>query len=394
MKILLGISGSIAAYKSPELVRLLKEKNFEVRVVMTKGACEFITPLCLSSLTKNQTYTELFSVEEPMLHIDLARWADLIVIAPASASILARLAQGEAGDLLSAIYLASSQPVLIAPAMNQQMWKHPAVKKNLAQLEEYGVKILPTDFGSQACGEIGYGRMLEPEKILACIENELRPKLFQNYSVIITAGATQEAIDPIRYLSNHSSGKMGYALAKVLQQAGASVTLISGKTALKPPPVSHFISVNSAQEMYDAVMQQINQAQIFIAAAAVADYQVKRMAKQKIKKKFDSLTVELIPTPDILKAVGNLSPKPFMVGFAAETENLIENAEKKLLNKNCDLLIANLIKDQYPFDSEDNTVWILSKDQKSFAFPKMSKYLLAEEISLLIAKSLKLGVNF
>jgi phosphopantothenoylcysteine decarboxylase/phosphopantothenate--cysteine ligase len=311
----------------------------------------------------------------------------LILIAPASADSLARLAHGHANDLLSTVCLATKAPVLLAPAMNQQMWRHPATQNNLNVLAKNGISLLPTEFGQQACGDIGFGRMLDPDNILIQMQSFLTPKIFNGEHVLLTAGPTQEPIDPVRYLSNHSSGKMGYALAEALQQAGAEVTLISGPTALPPPTVHRIIHVLTAEEMRQAVMTEVASCQLFIATAAVADFKIKQIQPHKIKKSSLSLTLELTINPDILQEVAQQAKRPFIVGFAAETEQLLAHAEEKLKKKNCDLMIANLVTNTGPFHADDNKVWILQKNQPPIELEQMSKQQLAKKLCIIIEQA-------
>lgn len=342
-RILVGVCGSIAAYKSAELIRLLRRAEAQVRVMMTAAACRFIPPLTLQALSGERVAVELLDAENEARfgHIELARWADQIVIAPASADIMARLAQGMADDLPAAVCLASRAPLVLCPAMNHQMWSHPATQANRALLTSRGVAFIGPTSGEQACGETGEGRMVEPAAIVAALTPVNTP--LAGARVVITAGPTQEAIDPVRYLTNHSSGRMGYAVAQAAREAGAEVILISGPTALQPPQSVVTRAVTSAAEMHAAVMEEIVGADMFIAAAAVADYRPATIAAQKIKKEGDTLTVELVKNPDILAAVAALPHPPFCVGFAAETENLADNARAKLARKKLHLIAANRV---------------------------------------------------
>ena len=365
-RILLGITGGIAAYKSPDLVRRLREGGAEVRCVLTRAAAEFITPLTLHAVSDQPVYQNLFG-EQPtsevvsggeakaMEHIELARWADAVVVAPASADFIARLAQGRADDLLTTLCLAADAPVAIAPAMNQQMWQNPATQSNVETLRRNGLHLFGPGDGSQACGEVGPGRMLEPVDIARLTAGLFESGELEGLGVVITAGPTWEAIDPVRGLTNKSSGKMGYAIAAAAAEAGARVTLISGPTALADPDRVKVVRVASAQEMYDAVHTQVHGAQVFIAAAAVADYRPVAPATTKIKKKSEHLTLELVRTPDILASVAALTPAPFAVGFAAETENVEANARTKLAAKKVDLIAGNLVGvPDRGFEAEDN----------------------------------------
>lgn len=388
-KIVLGITGSIAAYKSPDLIRRLREIGVQIRVVMTSAAKEFITPLTLQAVSGNPVHDDLLNPESEaaMGHIELARWADLVVIAPASADFMARLAHGEGNDLLSTLCLATQAPIALAPAMNQQMWENTATQTNQQILLDRGVQIWGPDTGSQACGEFGAGRMLEPQALLEYIQHFFNQGILEGRKVLITAGPTQEAIDPVRYLSNRSSGKMGYALAQAAAEAGASVTLISGPTHLICPHKVHRIDVTSAQEMYDAVLSQIKNCEIFIAAAAVADYCIMNPSIQKIKKTTAAQTLELSPTPDILKTVAALPHPPFTIGFAAETENIVENAKKKLASKNLDVVIANQVGPQQGFECDENAVTLIYRSGKITEIPLMNKLTLARKLLEILFKN-------
>jgi phosphopantothenoylcysteine decarboxylase/phosphopantothenate--cysteine ligase len=360
-KILLGITGGIAAYKSAELVRLLIKAGFEVRVVMTPSAREFVQPLTYQALSGHRVYTDTFDGEasSAMDHIELARWADLMLIAPASSNSLAKLASGYADNLLLTLCLACKKAVAVAPAMNQQMWANPATNENIAQLKRQQKLIWGPDSGEQACGDVGLGRMLEPAAIVALVKTHFEPGKLIGKTVLITAGPTREAIDPVRYISNKSSGKMGYALAWAASQAGASVTLISGPVCLAVPEQVTRIDVSSATEMRAAVIKNVNQADIFIACAAVADYRVDNVSDQKIKKTAKTMQLNLSRNPDIVSEVTHLDNKPFTIGFAAETESLAEHAQAKLERKNLDMIAANLVGDDRGFDKEYNELLVL-----------------------------------
>ena len=344
-KILLGVTGGIAAYKSAELLRLLTKSGAEVRVVMTEAAQQFIQPLTFQALSGHRVYTDIFDAEadSAMDHIDLARWCDLFVVAPASADFIAKFRQGYGDTLIHSLCLAAGKDIAIAPAMNQQMYASPATQENIQELESRGVYIWGPDAGEQACGEIGLGRMSEPSAILQSVLEYFSPRKLDGKRIVITAGPTREAIDPVRYISNHSSGKMGYALAKAAVQAGASVELVSGPVGLKRPQQVNLTSVISADEMYEAVMQRISDCDIFIGCAAVADYKLADIADQKMKKSDQLLMLNLIPNPDILHEVSHLESRPFCVGFAAETENVEEYARQKLKKKNLDMIAANQV---------------------------------------------------
>lgn len=357
-RVLLGVTGGIAAYKSAELVRRLREQGACVQVVMTRAACEFITPLTMQALSGRPVHTALLDhdSEAGMGHIELARWSDVILIAPASANFIARLAHGMADDLLSTLCLAAAVPMLVAPAMNQQMWRNAATQANVAQLLQRDIKILGPGEGSQACGEFGSGRMLEPNQLLQSLAAIFENTMLAGKHVIVTAGPTREAIDPVRYISNRSSGKMGYAIARAAMEAGANVTLVSGPVALQAPEQVHCVMVDTAEQMRDAVLSDVSRADIFIAAAAVADYRCQDTARQKIKKTSQTLALKLEKNPDVLAEVAGLRIPPFTVGFAAETESLKENAMKKLKSKGLDMIAANLVSERLAFDVDENAL--------------------------------------
>ena len=346
-KILLGVTGGIAAYKSAELVRLLVKAGALVRVVMTPAAREFVQPLTYQALSGHRVYLDLFDAEadSAMDHIELARWCDLMLVAPASADFLGKMCAGYADNLLLTLCLASRQPVAVAPAMNQQMFANAATGANLEQLSSRGILVWGPDAGEQACGDVGPGRMLEPAHLLANLENLFKPGKLHGIDILLTAGPTREAIDPVRYISNRSSGKMGYALARAALHEGANVTLVSGPVALAPPAGVKLISVESAAEMHDAVMHEVSASDVFIACAAVSDYRVGQQAGHKIKKSTQTMTLELVPNTDILAAVSALAERPFCVGFAAETQDLEKYALDKLERKNLDMIAANLVGD-------------------------------------------------
>lgn len=364
-KIVLGICGGIAAYKSAMLVRELTQLGAMVRVVMTSSAQAFITPMTLQALSGHEVRCELFDsqAERAMGHIELARWADYFLIAPASANCLAKMAHGLADDLLSTIYLVAETPVLVCPAMNHSMWNHAATQANCQRLASRGVIIVGPEEGSQACGEQGFGRMSEVENIISALRLHDLSQLLSGQHVLITAGPTHEAIDPVRFIGNRSSGKMGYALAQAAQMAGAQVTLISGPSALTPPPGVDFYRVDTAQAMLDAVMQHLQPGMIFIGAAAVADYHVEAPAVQKLKKgENTTLTLNLTLNPDILSTVASSKKAVFVVGFAAETTDVLEHAKTKLQAKKIDMIVANQVGDGLGFDMDDNQVTVLTKN--------------------------------
>ena len=384
-RILLGITGGIAAYKGAELCRRLQDQGAEIRVVMTAGAQEFIQPLTFQALTGNPVHTSLLdpAAEAAMGHIELARWADLILVAPASANFMARLAAGMADDLLSTLCLAARCPVAIAPAMNQAMWSNPATQHNLSLLEARNILRFGPDEGEQACGDVGPGRLLDPAILVNKCSEQFSSGQLLEQRVLITAGPTREALDPVRYISNHSSGKMGFELAAAAQRAGAKeVILVSGPVNLATPPGVTRINVTSAQQMLEEVMKQISQTHIFIATAAVADYRVAAVAEQKIKKTTsgDPLTLELVENPDILASVCALSPRPYTVGFAAETEKLATYARAKLKRKGADLIVANDVSDpSIGFNSDQNAVTLVWPDRDQ-SLPLASKRQIAEQI--------------
>jgi phosphopantothenoylcysteine decarboxylase / phosphopantothenate---cysteine ligase len=385
-RILLGVTGGIAAYKAAVLLRLLQQHGADVRVVMTRNACEFITPLTLQALSGKPVHTELLDMEteSAMGHIDLARWADLVLIAPASANFIARYANGFAEDLLSTLCLATASPVMLAPAMNQQMWLNPATQENLEKIKSRGIGVIGPAEGDQACGENGPGRMLEPEEIASHAAKSFETNILSGSRLLVTAGPTREAIDPVRYISNRSSGRMGYAVASAAIEAGAEVSLISGPVNILPPDRANVINVTSAAEMHNAVMQTISDTDIFVSAAAVADYSLQTIAEQKIKKANDSFELNLKKNPDILAEVAALHSPPFTVGFAAETENLAANAQTKLRSKKLDMIAANQVGDELGFDSEMNALTIFwGSEQKQLE--QASKTKLAKILITLIA---------
>ena len=362
--IVVGITGGIAAYKTIELVRLLRKAEAQVRVVLTPAAAEFVTPLTLQAVSGNAVAQSLLDTqaELAMGHIELAKWADLVVIAPASADFIARLTVGMANDLLSTLCLATPAPILLAPAMDQQMYRQQVTQQNLHTLKMRGIHFIGPNSGAQACGDVGFGRMSEPHEILAEIltalsANSAPQQDLTSLSVTITAGPTREAIDPVRYISNHSSGKMGFAIAQAFAERGANVTLISGPVNLPTPANVQRIDVISAQEMWQTALENAAKTHIFIGCAAVADYRIAEVATQKIKKSGDEISLKLIKNPDIIADVGHLTEnRPFTVGFAAETENLAQYAKDKLQRKNLDLICANDVSDGQVFNAEQNAL--------------------------------------
>jgi phosphopantothenoylcysteine decarboxylase/phosphopantothenate--cysteine ligase len=391
MNIVLGISGGIAAYKTPELVRRLRERGADVQIVMTASAGEFVTQTSLQAVSGHPIRSNLWDkeAEASMSHIELARWADLVLIAPATAEIMARLAGGGAPDLLTTLCLATEAPIAIAPAMNRVMWANPAVQANRETLEERGMRILGPDHGSQACGETGAGRMLEPDVIADAV---CRPEvagavadgILAGRTVLVTAGPTREPIDPVRYITNRSSGKMGYAIAAAAHALGARVIMISGPVSLPEPRGAEVVRVETAAEMHAATHERVAEADIFIAAAAVSDYRPAEASARKIKKTNDAMTLELVRSPDVLASVAALAEAPFTVGFAAETENVREYALGKLTNKKLDMIVANRVGSDCGFDYDDNAAEILWAGGDR-AFEKMPKSELAAGLMDVIA---------
>jgi phosphopantothenoylcysteine decarboxylase / phosphopantothenate---cysteine ligase len=364
-RIIVGVTGGIAAYKSAELVRQLRQQGAEVRVVMTQGAQAFITPLTLQALSNHPVYEHLLDpkAEAAMGHIELARWADAIVIAPATANIIAELAMGQTTQLLTALCLAANKvPLLMAPAMNQQMWQNASTQRNIEQLRQRDWQIIGPATGEQACGEVGPGRMVEPAQIVQALADLFTTGKLAGCRVLLTAGPTIEAIDPVRFLSNHSSGKMGYALAQAAVEAGARVTLVSGSVSLTAPEQVDKITVTSAEQMLTAVLERVARHDMFISCAAVADYRPAVIATRKLKKSATSLTLELIPNPDIVATVAALPDKPIVIGFAAQTEQVVSQARQKLHAKGLDAIIANLVgvPDQ-GFAADDNALTLISQ---------------------------------
>ena len=388
-RLLLGLTGGVAAYKAAEIARLLIQENVYVQPVMTESACRFVGPATLQALTGNKVFTDLWDnrIDNNMAHINISREVDAILIAPASADFIAKLANGFANDLLSTLCLARNCPLFIAPAMNLQMWGNPATQRNLALLQRDDITILGPIEGSQACGETGMGRMLEAQELVEAMQIFFQPKLLQNNRVLITAGPTYEAIDAVRGITNLSSGKMGYTLARAALEAGAKVTLISGAVCLEAPFGVTRINIISAKDMLVAVRKEISNTDIFISAAAVADFLPTKINKQKIKKVGGSMSLKLTPNPDILEYVAGLPKSPFCVGFAAETENLEKNAENKRRKKKIPLIAANLAQDTI---GSDESELILFDDKGKHPLPKAPKIVqarrLIKHISLLYKK--------
>jgi phosphopantothenoylcysteine decarboxylase/phosphopantothenate--cysteine ligase len=388
-KILLAVTGGIAAYKTLELTRLLKKQGADVRVIMTKSATEFVQPLSFQALSGHSVYSELLDTEaeNAMGHIELARWADVFVVAPATANTLAKMAHGLADDLVSTLYLAATCPVYVAPAMNHVMWNHPATQANLKILQTHGVNLIAPESGEQACGEIGVGRMAEPETIChKMISHFLPPQILKNLNIVITAGATREPLDPVRYLTNRSSGKMGYALAIAAQKAGANVTLISGVTQLSTPKNCKFIQVETAEKMHAAVFENVESCDIFIGAAAVADYRPIVYGDAKIKKNAEQITLTFQKNSDILADVAASKNPPFTVGFAAETHELERYARDKLTRKKLNMIAANWVgRDEGGFEHDENALDVFWQDgQKTLEMTDKSK--LARQLIVLISE--------
>ena len=383
----LGVGGGISAYKSVDLVRRLGERGFSVRVVMTRAATAFVAPLTFQAVSGQPVRTELLDPESEagMGHIELARWADRLLIAPATADLIARLAAGIADDLLTTLALATEAPLILAPAMNQRMWLHPATRDNLGRLQVRGARILGPAEGSQACGDQGPGRMLEPSEIAEALARSAATPL-AGVRVLLTAGPTREPLDPVRYLGNRSSGRMGYALASALTDLGARVTTVSGPTALPPPAVAGWIQVETALEMHAAVMARVGACDIFVATAAVADYRPAEPAEDKIKKGAPELEVRLVRNPDILAEVAALPVPPFTLGFAAETDRIEDHARGKLVAKHLDLIAANRVGGTSGgFEREENALLVLWEGGRR-ELPLTSKVELARELAMLLAE--------
>jgi len=390
-RILLGITGGIAAYKSAELVRALVTHGADVRVVMTNGAKEFITPLTLQALSGNPVHHSLLDpeAEAGMGHIELAKWADFILVAPASANFMARMAAGMGDDLLTTLCLASIAPMAIAPAMNQAMWADATTQANLAKIQALKpIQIWGPDQGQQACGDVGPGRMLEPVELAKRLSEQFERKLLSGKTITITAGPTREAIDPVRYISNHSSGKMGFALAKAAQEAGAKVNLVCGPVHIETPERVHRTNVESAQDMLNAVMDLLPETDIFIGAAAVADYRPADVSEQKIKKNQEDMTIHLVKNPDIIATVAAQENKPFCVGFAAETQDVVAYAKGKLEKKKLNMVVANDVSSQHiGFNTDDNAIIIIDHEGAT-EYGQASKYVLSQTILEHIANRL------
>jgi phosphopantothenoylcysteine decarboxylase/phosphopantothenate--cysteine ligase len=389
-RIVLGVSGGIAAYKSADLIRRLRDAGAEVQVVMTMAAQSFITPLTLQALSGNPVHVDLLdpAAEAAMGHIELARWADLVLVAPASADCIARLANGVANDLLSTLWLATKAKLALAPAMNQQMWAAPAMQANLDVLRARGVAVFGPAAGSQACGDVGEGRMLEAVQLAEACAAQFQTGALTGRHVVITAGPTREAIDPVRYISNHSSGKMGFAIAEACVEAGARVTLVAGPVHLPTPDRVQRTNVVSAHDMLAAVEAVISGADVLVATAAVADYRPVLVAAQKIKKSTDAMTVELVKNPDIVATMAARPDRPFVVGFAAETEKVVEHAREKLLRKRLDMIACNdVARTDIGFQSDDNALTVIWAEGEQH-LEKAGKTIIARQLVTILAEQL------
>lgn len=391
-RIVLGVTGGIAAYKSAELIRLLTRLGADVRVVMTSAACEFITPLTLQALSHNPVHLDLLDTkaEAAMGHIELARWADVVLVAPATADFIARLAGGHADDLLTTLCLATSAPICLAPAMNQGMWRDSVTQQNCEELLERNISLFGPSDGSQACGDIGPGRMLDPELIVEKTSELFTHDILTGLHVLITAGGTREDIDPVRYISNHSSGKMGFAIAEAAVASGATVTLVSGPVNLDTPDRVKRVDVVSARDMHQAVHDQIEGVEIFIGCAAVSDYRPSEVAKEKIKKDpengSETLEIKLVRNPDIIASVTGLDTPPFVVGFAAETHNVLGYAADKMRRKKMNLVVANDVGDRdIGFSSDSNEVTVIGEELEE-PLPRASKKVVSHKLLQIVAR--------
>lgn len=401
MNAVLGVGGGIAAYKSAELARALQERGISVQVVLTAAAQQFITPLTFAALTGRKVITDLFAssagpeatLSSAVQHIAVAQENDVLVIAPATADLMARLAHGIASDFLTTTYLAFRGPVVLAPAMNSNMWMHPATQENLAILVKRGHTIIEPEEGLLACGTTGPGRLAEPERIADLVAGLALSRDLEGETILITAGPTQEPLDPVRFISNRSSGKMGYALAQAAAGRGARVILVSGPVQLAEPAQVKLIHVRTAVEMHDRVMEHLHEAAIIIKAAAVADYHLTRVPRHKVKKTAMRMSLELDPTPDILAELGQKKGDRLLIGFAAETENLIESARQKLESKNCDMIVANLVNQESTgFEADQNEVVLVLRNRETIALQRASKRQIADRILDQVLK-LRLAVH-
>ena len=384
-KFLIGVTGAIAAYKSVELVRRLCNEGASVRVVMTESAKAFVAPLTFQTVSGYPVVSDLFvsTSASGMVHIDLARWCDFVLVAPASANFISRLVHGRTDDLLTTLCLATQAPVAVAPSMNQQMWRNKIIQVNVNRLREYGIHVFGPAIGAQACGECGPGRFLEPQELIDQLKITCMEKVLLGKRILITAGPTQEAIDPVRYLTNHSSGKMGYALAEIATEMGAEITLISGPTQLMTSTKINRVNVTSTIQMFDAVMNRITNCDVFISAAAVSDYRAKDQASQKIKKLEKNMTLDLVRNPDIISSVGKLSKNIFIVGFALETDNYLMNAKIKLRQKNMDMLVLN---GESALNSDENVVTVIDRLEQIKNFSASKTFIAIELMKLLSQK--------
>ena len=394
MKIILGVGGGIAAYKSAELARLLMQEGHQVQAVMTRAAQEFIQPLTFAALTGRKTLTDLFAIESAIEHISVAQENELLAIAPATADLIAKLAHGLADDFLTTLYLAFTGPVVLAPSMNSNMWLHPATQANLETLRRRGHRIVEPDSGYLACGMTGPGRLADPAAIVEAIQRESRRRHdLEGETVLITAGPTQEPLDPVRYISNRSSGKMGYALAEAAAARGARVILVSGPVHLAPPRGLEVIAVRTAAEMREKVFENLASASIVVKAAAVADFHLSKVPDQKVKKTAARISLELDPTPDILAELGRKKGDRLLIGFAAETQNLHQEARRKLESKNCDMVVGNLVGgSETGFESEENEVVLALATGELISLPRAPKREIADRIFDEVLK-LRLALN-
>ncbi|BAB06229.1 bifunctional phosphopantothenoylcysteine decarboxylase/phosphopantothenate--cysteine ligase CoaBC [Halalkalibacterium halodurans] len=395
-RVVLGVSGGIAAFKSAAFASKLVQAGAEVKVVMTEGAKKFVTPLTFQALTRHPVYDDTFSEPDPseIAHIQLADWADVIIIAPATANLIGKLANGVADDMLSTMLLATKAPIYLAPAMNVNMYEHPAVQRNMQQLAKDGYRLLEPGAGYLACGWIGKGRMPEPEDLLKTIEVHFTPpsSSLAGKKIVITAGPTQETIDPIRFFTNRSSGKMGYALTKAARDFGGNVTLISGPTSLEKPDGVSVVNVKSAQDMYEAVLAEFSDADVVIKTAAVADYRPRVVHEQKVKKKDGDWVIELERTVDILKTLGEKKESQFLVGFAAESQEVETYAQKKLKEKNADMIVANNVTEEGAgFQTDTNRVTVYFKQGDVKPLPLMTKDEVAHRLIMMISEQLEKG---
>jgi phosphopantothenoylcysteine decarboxylase/phosphopantothenate--cysteine ligase len=394
-KILLGVTGGIAAYKTPDLVRRLRDRGAEVRVVLTDSAARLVSPTVFQAVSGQAVRGDLWDeqAEAAMGHIELARWADLILIAPATANIMAELASGSAGSLLTTLCLATEAPLVLAPAMNQAMWRHLATRANRGTLATRGVRFLGPAEGEQACGDEGPGRMLEPGEIVAQLFRKTPDAdLLHGVAVLVTAGPTREPIDPVRFVSNRSSGKMGFAVAAAAAEAGASVSLVAGPVSLPTPIGVQRIDVETSEQMYEAAMARAGTAGIYVGAAAISDYRAASIRPHKIKKRTDTLALELVKSPDLLAAIAALDPGPFTVGFAAETQRLEEYARAKLTGKHLDMIVGNLVGSDLGFDQDENSALVLW-ESGSETLPRTGKTELAHQLIALIAVHYRAAIS-